>query len=75
MTLDVVEIGLKDASIKFLRFDGKVPQKERKGIVDKFRKDPSFQVLLLTLSSGAVGLVMLLPLLAKQTLTNYFSLD
>lgn len=55
MTLDVVEFGLRQAQIQYFRFDGKVPQKERQGIIDKFRKDPSVRVLLLTLSCGAVG--------------------
>ncbi|KAI0421832.1 SNF2 family N-terminal domain-containing protein [Xylaria grammica] len=58
MTLDVVEQGLKQAHIDHLRFDGKVPQKERKGIIDKFRKDPTVKVLLLTLTCGAVGLTL-----------------
>lgn len=55
MTLDVVEQGLKQEGIGHLRFDGKVPQKERKGIIDRFRKDPAVKVLLLTLTCGAVG--------------------
>ena len=55
MTLDVVEAGLNQASIPCLRFDGKVPQKDRHGVVERFRNDPSVKVLLLTLSSGAVG--------------------
>ncbi|KAI1748343.1 SNF2 family N-terminal domain-containing protein [Xylaria castorea] len=56
MTLDIVEQGLKQAGIGHLRFDGKVPQKERKEIIDRFRKDPAIKVLLLTLTCGAVGL-------------------
>lgn len=55
MTLDVVEAGLEQAGIVNLRFDGKVPQKDRQGVVEKFRKNPSIRVLLLTLSCGAVG--------------------
>lgn len=55
MSLDVVESGLKQAQIPCLRFDGKVPQKERKSVIDKFKHDPSVSVLLLTLSCGAVG--------------------
>ncbi|TGJ82686.1 hypothetical protein E0Z10_g6083 [Xylaria hypoxylon] len=58
MTLDVVEQGLKQTGINHLRFDGKVPQKERKGIIDRFRKDPAVKVLLLTLTCGAVGLTL-----------------
>ena len=55
MTLDVVEAGLKEASIPCLRFDGKVPQKQRQSKVDSFRHDTSIRVMLLTLSCGAVG--------------------
>ncbi|KAK3989051.1 SNF2 family N-terminal domain-containing protein [Cladorrhinum sp. PSN332] len=58
MTLDLVEAGLRQASIKCLRFDGKVPQKERHGVIEQFRKDKSVKVLLLTLSCGSVGLTL-----------------
>lgn len=55
MTLDLVEAGLNQASISNTRFDGNVPQKERQKVVDRFKTDPSVQVMLLTLSCGAVG--------------------
>ncbi|KAH8652844.1 SNF2 family N-terminal domain-containing protein [Ilyonectria robusta] len=58
MTLDVVESGLKQAGILGLRFDGKVPQRDRQGVVERFRNDPTIRVLLLTLSCGAVGLTL-----------------
>jgi SNF2 family DNA or RNA helicase len=53
----MVEAGLRRASISMLRFDGKVPQAERQSVVNKFQDpgDSSVQVLLLTLSCGAVG--------------------
>ncbi|KAF6825208.1 WD domain-containing protein [Colletotrichum plurivorum] len=57
-TLDVVEAGLNQAGIPALRFDGKVPQRERQSVVDQFRHDPNVRVLLLTLSCGAVGLTL-----------------
>lgn len=57
MSLDVVEAGLRQSQIKYLRFDGKVPQKERQGVIDSFRSDPTIRVMLLTLSCGAVGYV------------------
>ncbi|WDK10480.1 WD domain-containing protein [Colletotrichum graminicola] len=56
MTLDVVEVGLGQVGISVLRYDGKVPHKERQRVVERFRNDPSIRVLLLTLSCGAVGL-------------------
>jgi SNF2 family DNA or RNA helicase len=55
LTLDIVETGLNRASISNIRFDGKVPQKERQSVVDKFRTDRNIRVMLLTLSCGAVG--------------------
>ncbi|KAK1750444.1 SNF2 family N-terminal domain-containing protein [Echria macrotheca] len=58
MTLDLVEIGLKQAGVSYLRFDGKVRQQDRQTIIDRFRKDPTIQVFLLTISCGAVGLTL-----------------
>ncbi|KAI5465359.1 SNF2 family N-terminal domain-containing protein [Mariannaea sp. PMI_226] len=58
MTLNVVEAGLEHAAIPALRFDGTIPQKERQGVIERFRNDPSIKVLLLTLSCGAVGLTL-----------------
>ncbi|KAF4465808.1 alpha-16-mannosyltransferase subunit [Fusarium albosuccineum] len=58
MTLNVVEASLKQSSIPCLRFDGSVSQKDRQGVIDRFRKDPTIRVLLLTLSCGAVGLTL-----------------
>lgn len=57
MTLDIIEVGLKQAGISVLRYDGKVPQRERQKVIDRFRDDPSIRVLLLTLSCGAVGYI------------------
>ncbi|RDW71008.1 hypothetical protein BP6252_07571 [Coleophoma cylindrospora] len=58
LTLDYVERGLDQASLRSIRFDGKVPQKDRQGVINKFRTDPSVRVMLLTLSCGAVGLTL-----------------
>ncbi|KAJ4252936.1 hypothetical protein NW762_010842 [Fusarium torreyae] len=58
LTLDIVEAGLAQSSIPSVRFDGKVPQKDRQNIVDRFRNDPSVRVMLLTLSCGAAGLTL-----------------
>ncbi|KAL2684545.1 hypothetical protein Neosp_005623 [[Neocosmospora] mangrovei] len=55
MTLDLVAIGLDQARIRYVRFDGNVPQKQRSSVIEKFKKDPSVTVFLLTLSCGAVG--------------------
>ena len=55
LTLDLVEAGLNQSSIPSVRFDGKVAQKDRQDIVERFRHDPSVRVMLLTLSCGAAG--------------------
>lgn len=55
MTLNVIDAGLKHASIPALRFDGTIPHKERQGVIERFRNDPGIRVLLLTLTCGAVG--------------------
>lgn len=57
MTLNLVEMGLKEAGIKYVRFDGKVRQQDRQAVIERFRKDPTVSVFLLTLSCGAVGYV------------------
>lgn len=54
-TLEIIEVGLKHACIPCLRFDGKVAQKDRHAVIERFRKDPTIRVLLVTLSCGAVG--------------------
>ncbi|RFU25005.1 hypothetical protein B7463_g11336, partial [Scytalidium lignicola] len=58
LTLDIIETGLDQASLHSIRFDGKVPQKERQSVVNKFKTDPTIRVMLLTLSCGAVGLTL-----------------
>lgn len=55
LTLELVEAGLERASIPSVRFDGKVPQKDRQKVVGRFREDPTVRVMLLTLSCGSVG--------------------
>jgi SWI/SNF-related matrix-associated actin-dependent regulator of chromatin subfamily A3 len=55
LSLDIVKTALDEASIPSIRFDGKVPQKDRQAVVERFRNDPSIRVMLLTISCGAVG--------------------
>lgn len=55
LTLEIIEAGLEQASIPCVRFDGKVPQKDRQNVIERFRKDTTVRVMLLTLSCGAVG--------------------
>lgn len=55
LTLDLVEAGLQQESIGHVRFDGKVPPKDRQGVIDKFKTDPHTRIMLLTMTCGAVG--------------------
>ncbi|KAL8318202.1 hypothetical protein RB597_005463 [Gaeumannomyces tritici] len=58
MTLDVIERGLRQAKIGVVRFDGKVQQRDRKSVVEKFKANGNVRVMLLTLPCGAVGLTL-----------------
>ncbi|KLU90808.1 hypothetical protein MAPG_10659 [Magnaporthiopsis poae ATCC 64411] len=58
MTLDLVQVGLEKAGIRYERIDGKVPQRQRHAVIERFRNDPGVEVLLLTLSCDAAGLTL-----------------
>ncbi|KAI8626352.1 hypothetical protein F5Y19DRAFT_447177 [Xylariaceae sp. FL1651] len=58
LTLDLITRGLRDEGIPNIRFDGKVPQKDRHSVISAFNSDPTLRVMLLTLSCGAVGLTL-----------------
>ncbi|KAI0867563.1 SNF2 family N-terminal domain-containing protein [Hypoxylon argillaceum] len=58
LTLDLITRGLDAEGIRSIRFDGKVPQKDRQSVLKSFSSDPSIRVMLLTLSCGAVGLTL-----------------
>jgi len=70
MSLDLVEAGLQQAGISYLRFDGTLPQKQRQPVIESFRRDPKIKVFLLTLSCGAVGLVAVLKSTENMLLTK-----
>ncbi|VEU43545.1 unnamed protein product [Pseudo-nitzschia multistriata] len=58
-SLDIVEellIKRYMPSMKYLRLDGKVPVPQRTIVVDKFNRDESFKLLLLTTKIGGLGL-------------------
>ncbi|KAI1388866.1 SNF2 family N-terminal domain-containing protein [Hypoxylon trugodes] len=58
LTLDLIKAGLDREGIQSIRFDGKVSQKDRPAVVERFESDPNVRVMLLTLSCGAVGLTL-----------------
>ena len=53
----MIEKGLEEVSIKFVRIDGKVSAKNRVAALESFRDDTEVTVILLTISCGVVGLV------------------
>ncbi|KAK4164641.1 SNF2 family N-terminal domain-containing protein [Cladorrhinum sp. PSN259] len=55
-TLDLIKTTLAENGISFVQIDGTVSNKNRPGILDKFRQESNCRVLLLSLSCGAVGL-------------------
>ncbi len=53
--LDLIEKILDRRKLNFVRLDGKVPQKKRKVLVDKFQNDPDCK-LFITTNAGSTGL-------------------
>ena len=58
-SLDIVERMLFEPhmpSLQYLRLDGRVPEKQRSAVVDRFNQDPAIKILLLTTKVGGLGL-------------------
>jgi SNF2 family DNA or RNA helicase len=53
--LNLIEPLLEESRVKYVRLDGKVPQKKRQGLVHRFRKDRECR-LFITTNAGATGL-------------------
>jgi hypothetical protein len=57
MTLDLAESACRDLGVKYLRYDGSVPNKIRPNIIDSFKDiNMNVEVLLMTYPAGGVGL-------------------
>ena len=56
-TLDVVEECLRNRSIGYIRFDGKVSNKQRGIRLKNFKADATVRIALMTISCGSVGYV------------------
>ncbi|XP_078167711.1 helicase protein with RING/U-box domain-containing protein [Carex rostrata] len=54
--MDLLEIALKRKNIGFLRFDGKLLQKQRERVLKEFSESKDKLVLLMSLKAGGVGL-------------------
>ncbi|KAI9791133.1 MAG: hypothetical protein M1816_004364 [Peltula sp. TS41687] len=58
-TLDLVEVALKNlkgSKLSYVRYDGQVSAKKRVEALDLFQKDAAVNVLLLSITCGALGL-------------------
>ncbi|KAI7054941.1 hypothetical protein KC340_g18554 [Hortaea werneckii] len=55
-TLDVIQTGLQQLDLAFVRFDGNIRAKDKAKVLDAFAGDPAVRIALLTISCGAVGL-------------------
>lgn len=54
--LDLIEIPLRQANINFLRYDGSLDAAKRNDALIKFEEDPTYNVILVSLKAGNVGL-------------------
>ncbi|KAL0388443.1 UNVERIFIED_CONTAM: DNA repair protein B [Sesamum radiatum] len=54
--LDLLEIPLKRRNFGFLRFDGKLAQKQREKVLHEFAETKHKRILLMSLKAGGVGL-------------------
>jgi SWI/SNF-related matrix-associated actin-dependent regulator of chromatin subfamily A3 len=53
--LDLIGIALECAQIPFCRLDGSMPRARRDAELQKFRDEPRFLVILISLMAGGVG--------------------
>ncbi|KAI0815779.1 SNF2 family N-terminal domain-containing protein [Xylaria sp. FL0064] len=54
--LDLIEIALENAGIRFTRLDGKMSRPARSAAMTAFREDDSVHVILVSISAGGLGL-------------------
>ncbi|KAL7818824.1 SNF2 family N-terminal domain-containing protein [Trichoderma aethiopicum] len=54
--LDLIELALKEANIKFTRLDGSMTRQARTAAMDTFREDPNIHVILVSITAGGLGL-------------------
>ncbi|PSK40098.1 hypothetical protein B9Z65_8038 [Elsinoe australis] len=54
--LDLMGIGLNDAEIPYLRLDGSMHATKRARVIEQFRTDPTYTVMLVSIRAGGQGL-------------------
>ncbi|KAK8130900.1 SNF2 family N-terminal domain-containing protein [Apiospora sp. TS-2023a] len=55
-TLDMIGHALESRGLSYLRVDGSMPSKKRNTVLNQFQRDNSCRVLMMTFSTGGVGL-------------------
>lgn len=54
--LDLIELALNSANIQFTRLDGSMSRASRTAAMDRFRDDPTVEVILVSIMAGGLGL-------------------
>ncbi|KKA27352.1 hypothetical protein TD95_003199 [Thielaviopsis punctulata] len=54
--LDLIQVALDDAGLKYVRLDGTMSRAMRSAAMEAFREDPSVDVILVSISAGGLGL-------------------
>lgn len=54
--LDLIELALKDAGIRFTRLDGSMSRLARTAAMDQFREDRDIHAILVSITAGGLGL-------------------
>ena len=54
--LDLIQIALDEAELKYVRLDGKMSRLKRNASLDAFRDDPEITIILISLTAGGLGL-------------------
>lgn len=54
--LDLIQLALDAAGLKYTRLDGSMSRPARTAAMDSFREDPSVQVILVSIMAGGLGL-------------------
>ncbi|KAI1811172.1 SNF2 family N-terminal domain-containing protein [Poronia punctata] len=54
--LDLIEIALGEAGIRFVRLDGKMSRPARGAAMETFQNEPSVHIILVSISAGGLGL-------------------
>ncbi|KAI4180146.1 MAG: hypothetical protein LQ346_007047 [Caloplaca aetnensis] len=54
--LDLIQIALQEAKVRYVRLDGTMARKARAAALDSFRDDPSVTLILISIGAGGLGL-------------------